>query len=214
MSKINISNLEINDFFKDLKTKDLVDMWITDPPYPFDNKNGAGRFKYENGKDGMYSRMSYSDLEKVYKEMLDLSNTSAVCYIFTDRDGLFHTKESLERVGWNFNNIIVWNKEKIGMGYHWRNQVEYILYCSKGSTKRFVTSVPNIISAKKPKGLSAKPPIIWEKIMDLQLRDEDVVCDPFAGSDPLSAILSNNQKLSSKIKASYSNIYDPSKSKV
>jgi site-specific DNA-methyltransferase (adenine-specific) len=211
---INISNLEIKDFFKHLKSLNLVDIWITDPPYPFDNKNGAGRFKFVDGQDGMYSRMSYADLELCYKEMLDLSNPSAGCYVFTDRDGLFHTKESLERVGWNFNNIIVWDKQKMGMGYHWRNQVEYIVYCSKGSTKRFVTSVPNIISAKKPKGLSAKPPIIWEKIMDLQLRDGDVICDPFAGSDPLSNILNKNQNLLSKIKESYSNIYDPSKSTV
>lgn len=211
---INISHLEINDFFKDLKAKDSVDIWITDPPYPFDNKNGAGRFKYVDGKDGMYKRMTYSDLESAYREMLSLSNPSAVCYIFTDRDGLFQTKDSLERVGWNFNNIIVWDKQRMGMGYHWRNQIEYIVYCSNGQTKRFVTSASNIISAKKPKGLSTKPPVIWEKIMDFQLRDGDVVCDPFAGSDPLSITLNQNQKLLSKVKNSYSNIYDPSKSTV
>jgi DNA modification methylase len=205
MSKINISNLEIKDFFNNLPQK--IDFWITDPPYPFDNQNGTNRMKYEDSSDNMYARLSYSDLEDCYTKMLASSNSGASCYVFANRDGLFHTKESLERVGWTFRNIIVWDKSAPGLGYHWRNQVEYIVYCTNGATKKYVTRYPNIFREKKPSGLSAKPPIIWEKILELQAKDGDVVCDPFAGSDPLSISLNKNSSLLQKIGASYSNIY-------
>ncbi len=207
MSKINITKLEVKDFFNHIKPITKVDLWITDPPYPFENQNGTGRMKFEDGKDDMYARMTYSDLEDSYKEMLDLSNEGGLAYIFTNRDGLFQTKESLDRVGWNFRNLIVWDKTVQGMGYHWRNQVEYIFYVTKGSTKKYVTNHPNIFREKKPSGMSAKPPIIWEEIMNHQLKDGEVVADPFAGSDPLSISLNNNQNLMQKISASYSNIY-------
>ena len=151
--------------------------------------------------------MTYPQLEDCYSEMLKNSNPSASCYIFTNRDGLFQTKDSLAKSGWTFRNILVWDKMVLGMGYHWRNQAEYIIYATNGPTKKFVTKQSNIFREKKPSGLSAKPPKIWETIMEQQLRQDEVVCDPFAGSDPLSFSLNNNQNLMQKIKASYSNIY-------
>lgn len=207
MGKIEITNLEINDFFTLQKTKDRFDLIISDPPYPFDNQNGSNRMKFESGTDNMYNRMTYADLEKCYAEMLALSNPAASCYIFTNRDGLFHTKDSMERVGWTFRNLLVWDKISMGLGYHWRNQAEYIVYCTNGPTKNYVTKLPNIFREKKPRGLSAKPQKIWQTILEQQAFQDCVVCDPFAGSDPLSQVLNNNPILMSKIGASRSNIY-------
>ena len=207
MSKINLTKLDIKSFFPHLQSLTKVDLWITDPPYPFENQNGTGRMKFEDNKDEMYTRMTYSDLEWCYGEMFSNSNSGAGCYVFANRDGLFHTKDSLEKSGWTFRNILVWDKVNMTMGYHWRNQVEYIVYCSKGATKKYVTGLPNIFHEKKPTGLSAKPSKIWETIMSQQLKDGEIVCDPFAGSDPLSISLNNNQNLMQKIGSSYSNIF-------
>ena len=207
MSKINLTKLDIKSFFPHLQSITKVDLWVTDPPYPFENQNGTGRMKFEDNKDEMYTRMTYSDLEWCYGEMFSNSNSGAGCYVFANRDGLFHTKDSMEKSGWTFRNILVWDKVNMTMGYHWRNQVEYIVYCTKGATKKYVTSLPNIFHEKKPTGLSAKPPKIWETIMERQLKDGEVVCDPFAGSDPLSISLNNNQNLMQKVGSSYSNIF-------
>lgn len=207
MSKINLTKLDIKSFFPHLQSLTKVDLWVTDPPYPFKNQNGTGRMKFEDNKDEMYTRMTYSDLEWCYGEMFSSSNSGAGCYVFANRDGLFHTKDSMEKSGWTFRNILVWDKVNMTMGYHWRNQVEYIVYCTKGATKKYVTGLPNIFHEKKPTGLSAKPSKIWETIMSQQLKDGEVVCDPFAGSDPLSISLNNNQNLMQKVGSSYSNIF-------
>ena len=39
MKKVIKSSLDIEDWF--LSLDDNVDLWITDPPYPFNNKNGT-----------------------------------------------------------------------------------------------------------------------------------------------------------------------------
>jgi site-specific DNA-methyltransferase (adenine-specific) len=202
-SKIIISNDDCIDFIKNLPEK--VNVWITDPPYPFDNKNGKNRFKFVNGVDGMYDRMSYSDLAKVYKQMYDSSEDGAMAYVFCSKDSIFSTKESLDKAGWTYRNMLCWDKVHFGMGYHWRNQMEFILYVTKGKPKRYVTNKGNLLSYKKPKGLSAKPPEIWAEILESSICDGDIVADPFAGSDPLTKAL-EELKLLNKIKKSYSNI--------
>lgn len=102
--------MEVKDFFTSIAAKTKVDLWISDPPYPFQNQNGTGRMKFEDNKDQMYTRMTYSDLEWCYGEMFSTSNSGAGCYIFANRDGLFHTKDSMEKSGWTFRNILVWDK--------------------------------------------------------------------------------------------------------
>ncbi len=201
--KIFISNKDCVDFIKDLQEK--VNVWITDPPYPFDNKNGKNRFNFVNGKDGMYDRMTYSDLEKVYKQMYDASEDGAMAYVFCSKDSIFSTKESMDKAGWKYRNILCWNKINFGMGYHWRNQMEFIIYATKGKPKRFVTNKGNLFSYKKPNGLSAKPKEIWAEILESSVCDGDIVADPFAGSDPLTKAL-EDLNLLNKIKKSYSNI--------
>lgn len=221
MSKIVKTNLEINDWFDQLNDK--VDLWITDPPYPFDNKNGSKRFNHVNGNDNMYSRLDWQDLEDIFKRMYDSTNQGGRAYVFCNRDGLFPTRELLEKVGWKFRNILIWDKQVMGMGYHWRNQVEFICYVTKGSidSKFYVKNQPNIFYDKKPKasdsipkigynpsGTSPKPYKIWSKIMSHQLGQDEVVADPFAGSEPLRAAIEMDASIMSKVKKAYVNSYD------
>lgn len=219
MSKIIKTSLEINDWFSSLN--DEINIWITDPPYPFDNKNGSGRFDHTSGVDNMYDRMGWPDMEKLYSNMFDNTASGGVAYIFCNRDGLFKTRNLLDASGWKMRNLIVWDKLSMGMGYHWRNQVEYIFYVSKGSVKNYIKSSPNIFKYKKPRGkdsipaigynpngTSPKPYHIWSDILSQYDSDDLIIADPFGGSDPMSAAIKMNQDIEAKIKKAYINIYD------
>lgn len=214
------TNLEVSDWFAQLNEN--VDLWITDPPYPFENQNGTGRFSHIDGSDLMYKRLDWNDLGLIFSDMFSKTNKGGRAYVFCNRDGLFKTKELLENAGWKFRNILVWDKQAMGMGYHWRNQVEYICYVTKGSINKslFVTGQPNIFYDKKPNGSDAIPNIgyyptgtspkpykIWSKIMEHQLGNGEVVADPFAGSQPLAAAIQMNPALSAKVKSVYVNSY-------
>jgi len=218
MNKIIKTNLEIKDWFAQLQDK--VDMWITDPPYPFENQNGTKRFQHIDGQDLMYSRMTWADLQTIFSDMLKVTNPGGRAYVFCNRDGLFITKELLEKTGWTFRNLIVWDKKNMGMGYHWRNQAEYICYVSNGSVKKYIKDQPNIFSFKKPtdkdalpaisyspSGISPKPYQIWDKIMVAQLGDGENVADPFAGSDPLSAAILMNPDIQARLGKAFVNIF-------
>lgn len=219
MSKIVQTSLDIKDWFKQLSEE--VDIWITDPPYPFKNQNGTGRFNHVNGVDNLYTRLEWPDLSGVFQDMYDNTTKGGVAYVFCNRDGLFQTRNLLENAGWKFKNLIVWDKQVMGMGYHWRNQVEYIYYVSKGNTKRYVKNQPNIFSIKRPKasdsipkigyntgGASSKPYKIWDKILSAQLAGNEIIADPFAGTEPMRAAIEMNSDIKSKIKKAYINSFD------
>ena len=49
-------------------------------------------------------------------------------YLFTDQETMFVAKPLAEAAGFKFWKPIVWEKQKIGMGYHYRSQYELILF--------------------------------------------------------------------------------------
>lgn len=209
---IQTTKLEVDDWFKQLP--ETIDLWISDPPYPFDNQNGTGRYK------GMYQKFTWQKLNDIFVKMYDKTNEGGRVYIFANRDGLFKTMDGLQKAGFEFLNILIWDKQHFGGGYHWRRQEEYIVYVSKGQPKTYVKGVSNIFNYKRPTksdavpsigynpvGVSVKPHQIWKDIITHGGCQDDVCADPFAGTDPMRAALLLNPTLASKIKEAYTNVY-------
>ena len=216
MSKIVETSLDIDKWFDQLEEN--IDVWITDPPYPFDNKNGSGRFAYSDGSDNMYTRLTWQDLDKIFLKMYNRTPVGGRAYIFANRDGIFKTQAGLESAGWKFRNLLVWDKQHFGGGYHWRNQLEYIIYVTKGKPKVYVKGRGNVFNYKRPTkssvhskigynptGASCKPKEIWEDIISNGAADDDVIADPFSGSNPMKAALKTNSSLLKKIKKAHTN---------
>lgn len=212
MSQIIHTNLEIDDWFKQLKND--IDLWITDPPYPFDSQNGTNRY------DGMYARLDWNSLKNIFKRMYNATSDGGRAYVFCNRDGIFETRERLEKAGWTFRNLLVWDKKHFGGGYHWRNQIEYIIYVTKKKPSVYIKGAPNLFRYKKPTaknsipsigysvtGTSCKPYQIWQDILTHGGIDGDVAADPFAGSNPLKAAIELDKKLAAKISKIHTNTY-------
>lgn len=215
--KILVDHLPIQEWFDALKHE--VDLWITDPPYPFNNQNGTGRFDFKEGVDYMYDRLTWKDLGDIYSKMYISSSEGARAYVFCNRDGIETTKVLLEEAGWTFRNLLIWDKIRLGGGYHWRNSAEFIVYASRGKPKVYVSGMNNFFHYKKPTkscaipGIlydptscqSAKPKEIWEDIIRHGGVEGDVCADPFSGSNPMRAALLTNEDLLNKIEIAYTN---------
>ena len=210
---VMVGNLEINDWFRSINNIN-VDLWITDPPYPFASQNGTGRY------NNMYSRFTWKTLEDVFKKMYNRTADGGRAYVFCNRDGLHKTIKGLEDAGFRFLNILIWDKQHFGGGYHWRNQVEYIVYVSKGKPSCYIKGLSNVFNYKKPvkgdaissinykpEGTSPKPHFIWTDILTHGSCDDDICADPFSGSNPMRAALLTNPNLLNKIKDAYTNVY-------
>ncbi len=218
-SKIIKTNLEIKQWFDFVPDK-AINLWVSDPPYPFENQNGGGRFQYVDNNDAMYPRLNWTDMEDLFDAFKTKSALGARAYIFANKDGLFNSKELLEKTGWTFKNLLIWDKQKMGMGYHWRHEAEYILYVTNGKTDKFVTKKTNIFRYKKPgpkdsipalnyypNGASTKPHQIWRDIMQQHLYEGEIAADPFAGSDPMSVAIQTDSEIESRLQAAYVNTF-------
>jgi site-specific DNA-methyltransferase (adenine-specific) len=78
----------------------------------------------------------------------------------------------------------VWDKQKIGMGYHYRARYEFILFFEKGKRKLKDLSVPDIISCPRVfRGYpSEKPVAVAEQLIRQSAEPGELILDPFMGS--------------------------------
>jgi site-specific DNA-methyltransferase (adenine-specific) len=218
MEKVITTNLDIDSWFNNIS--DNVDLWITDPPYPFDNQNGTNRLKFEDGKDLMYDRLDWPKLRVIFKRMFENTNPGGRVYVFCNDVGLFETKQGLIDAGFTYRKFLIWDKLAMGMGAHWRSQNEYICLATKGRPKSFVRGVSNIFSYKKPRKidfipdigyypnvLSAKPWQIYRDIIRYSGVHDDVVADPFSGTNPLKASLYHDADNYNKIRLALTNTF-------
>lgn len=200
-----------------------VDLIITDIPYPFDNQNGTGRHAYVEGEDEMFSRMGWKEIELFFQQLSLKMNPGGRSYVFSNRDGFQKTIDIMESTGWRYLNTIVWDKERFGGGYHWRNSIEFIHYfCVPKKPKVYVKGARNYLRYPRPTKKSAIPEIrydpnsnntpkpweIWRDIIINGACEGDVVADPFAGSNPLRAAVLLDEKVEEKISLALTNSFD------
>ena len=65
-------------------------------------------------------------------------------YLFCDQETMFVAKPVGEQVGFKFWKPLVWDKKKIGMGYHYRARYEFVLFFEKGKRKINNLGIPDI----------------------------------------------------------------------
>jgi site-specific DNA-methyltransferase (adenine-specific) len=102
---------------------------------------------------------------------------------------MFVVKPMAEAAGFRFWKPLVWDKAKIGMGYHYRSRYELILFFEKGKRKLNDLSVPDILAHPRVhRGYPAeKPAAISEVLIKQSSEPESLVIDPFMGSGSVGA---------------------------
>jgi site-specific DNA-methyltransferase (adenine-specific) len=166
-----------------------VDLVVTDPPYESLEKHRAigttTRLKRSKASSNdwftVFPNLRFRELfEEIYRVLK--SNTHF--YLFCDQETMFVAKPIAENVGFRFWKPIIWDKQKIGMGYHYRARYEFILFFEKGKRRLNDLSVPDIIQAPRVhSGYPAeKPPEVAEVLIRQSSAPGEIVVDPFTGS--------------------------------
>ena len=104
--------------------------------------------------------------------------------MFSDAETMFVAKPIAERCGFKFWKPLVWDKQKIGMGYHYRSRYEFILFFEKGKRKLQDLSIPDVIAAPRiHKGYpTEKPAEVSEVLVHQSASPGGIVADPFVGA--------------------------------
>ena len=143
-----------------------VDLIVTDPPYESLEKHRAvgttTRLKHSKSSSNDWFDIFPNDrFEDLFVELYRVLKRNRHFYLFCDQETMFVAKPIAERAGFRFWKPLVWDKMKIGMGYHYRARYELILFFEKGKRKLNDLGVPDILRVPRVyRGYPAEKPVL------------------------------------------------------
>jgi len=163
-----------------------VDLLLTDPAYESLEKHRSvgttTRLKpwFPVFRNGRFPEL----LEECYRVLKPRRHF----YLLCDSETMFLVKPMAELCGFKFWKPIVWDKMKIGMGYHYRSRYEFILFFERrqGGKGRQLNnrSVPDVLQHPRiHNGYPTEKPVELLKLLVEQSTEPgELVVDPFTGS--------------------------------
>jgi len=165
----------------------LVDMWLTDPPYNVAYEGGTGltiqNDDMEDDQFRQFLRDSYTAADMVMKP-------GAVFYIWhADLEG-YNFRGAARDAGWTVRQCLIWKKSSLVMGrqdYHWKH--EPCLYGWKdgaghlwAADRKQTTILEFDKPSKNGEHPTMKPVGLFEYQMLNNTKGGDIVLDSFGGS--------------------------------
>ena len=166
-----------------------VDLVITDPAYESLEKHRARgtttRLKRSKASSNDWFQIfPNARFGELFAEIYRVLRKHSHFYLFCDQETMFVAKPLAEAVGFRFWKPLVWDKQRIGMGYHYRCRYELILFFEKGKRKLNDLAVPDVLSFPRiHRGYPAEKPVALSEVLVQQSSElGELVVDPFAGS--------------------------------
>ena len=165
-----------------------VDLFITEPPYASLEKHrdhGTTTRLVEQWFDTIPNE-SFGEL---FALMAAALKPDRHLYMFCDDETSDIAVAAGKRAGLTYWKRIVWDKGRLGMGYHYRNQHEFICFFEKG--KRNLNGVGRLCSIlpfrlRVQRGQqpypTQKPTELIELLIGASSEPGELVADPFCGS--------------------------------
>ena len=166
-----------------------VDLLITDPAYESLEKHRAvgttTRLKHSKSSSNdwfkIFPNVRFGEL---FREAWRVLKPDTHFYLLCDAETMFVAKPEAEQAGFRFWKPLVWDKQSIGMGYHYRARYELILFFEKGKRRLNDLGIADIIQVPRIRGgyPAEKPPEVAEVLIRQSTEPGDLVVDPFMGS--------------------------------
>lgn len=193
MSEWKLSGLDAVEWLQTLDTES-VDLVITDPAYESLEKHRAKgtttRLKHSKASSNdWFEIFPNARFPELFKQLYRVLKRNTHCYVFCDQETMFVAKPIAEAAGFKFWKPLVWDKQKIGMGYHYRARYEFILFFEKGKRKLHDLGVPDIIEAPRVyRGYPTEKPVeVSQTLVRQSSLPGELVIDPFMGSGSAGA---------------------------
>lgn len=166
-----------------------VDLLITDPPYESLEKHRkigtTTRLKQSDGSSNEWFEIFHNNrFDEFFSECYRVLKKNSHFYLMCDSETMFHAKPAGETAGFKFWKPIIWDKEAIGMGYHYRCRYECVLFFEKGKRKLASLSIPDVLRVKRvARGYPTEKPVeLFKILIEQSSLPGELVIDPFFGS--------------------------------
>src|SRR6476620_6990644 len=179
-----------------------VDVAVTDPAYESLEKHRAvgttTRLKHSKASsNNWFTVFPNARFGELFAEAHRVLKRNTHLYLFCDAETMFVAKPEAERAGFHFWKPLVWDKQTIGMGYHYRARYEFILFLEKGKRRLNGLGVADIINVPRVHRVypAEKPWEVSEVLIKQSSSSGEVVADPFMGSGSVGeAALRNSRR--------------------
>ena len=179
-----------------------VDLVITDPPYESLEKHRAigttTRLKHSKASSNdWFSIFPNARFPELFAEIYRVLAKDTHFYLFCDPETMFVAKPLAEQAGFKFWKPLIWDKKKIGMGYHFRARYECVLFFEKGKRKLADLGIADIIESSRIVGgyPAEKPPEVSEVLVKQSSVVGELVIDPFMGSGSVGVAAMRNARM-------------------
>ena len=186
--RFHLSQYDAVEWLQTLATES-VDLVVTDPPYESLEKHRAigttTRLKHSKSSSNDWFRIfPNSRFPELFRELYRVLARDRHLYLFCDAETMFIAKPLAEAAGFRFWKPLVWDKQRIGMGYHYRARYEFILFFEKGKRKLNNLGLPDVLAAPRiHNGYPTEKPVAINRILiEQSTRIGELVIDPFMGS--------------------------------
>ena len=166
-----------------------IDLLITDPPYEsLERYRAIGtttRLKHSKASSNdWFAIFPNARFSELFAELYRVLRRNRHAYLFCDHQTLGVAQAAGVAAGFKFWKPLVWDKKKIGMGYHYRCRYEFILFFEKGKRRLADLSVPDVLEV--PRVINGypteKPVTLLETLVRQSSSPGELVADPFMGS--------------------------------
>lgn len=196
-----------------------VDLVVSDVPYHIIKggcTNNAVHFKSiptnvyaKQGKIFKHNDIEFSEwLPSVYRVLKDNSH----CYFMVNGRNLKDLQTEAEKVGFKYQNLLVWDKGNCMPNRYYLNACEFILFLRKGNAKNInnlgsktIISIPNVRNKSHP---TEKPVNLMKILIENSSNENDIVLDPFmgSGSTGVACVNTNRSFIGFELDENYFNI--------
>lgn len=166
-----------------------VDLIVTDPAYESLEKHRAKgtttRLKHSDASSNeWFDIFPNTRFPELFAEAYRVLRRDRHFYLLCDQETMFVAKPMAEAAGFRFWKPLVWDKMRIGMGYHYRARYEFILFFEKGKRRLNDLGVPDILQAPRVHGgyPTEKPVELLSILVRQSTAAGELVIDPFLGS--------------------------------
>lgn len=186
--RFQVSNADAVEWLKTLP-EGSADLVITDPPYESLEKHRAigttTRLKHsKSSSNDWFEIFPNKRFPELLSEVYRVIKPNSHFYLFCDQETMFVIKPLAEAVGFKFWKPLIWDKQHIGMGYHYRSRYEFILFFEKGKRRLNDLGIADILAATRLRGgyPTEKPIALSEVLVRQSTEAGETVIDPFMGS--------------------------------
>lgn len=183
-----VSQLDAVEWLNSL-APESVDLVVTDCAYESLEKHRAvgttTRLKVSDGSSNEWFPIFRNDrFPALFAALYRVLKRNTHLYFYCDPETMFVAKPIAEAAGFKFWKPIVWEKQSIGMGYHYRAKYEFVLFFEKGKRKLNDLGVSDVISVKRIRnGYPTEKPVEVSKVLIGQsTQPGELVVDCFMGS--------------------------------